>query len=359
MTRCARRTRLAPHRPRCTNRARLLLVAGELDIVTASRLARRLANSRSIRVLDLSRVTFIDAAGLRVIVEATHADPNLAVRAPSACVRRLCMIAGLDDIGGVAAAERTPPPGTVRVTDRRRTSTSPVPTSRRSSCRPTSSGPPPASPLRHRAPQARRATRTPPIRRTRTPSERQDVHREAGGGVARAFRLTFLRVAQRPDAWTRSRSARQTRPRRVVTDGRWVRSRKNGTLMGKKKIEQDLRAAGLRKKHARKVAKAADRARAGDRAAREIVEQYSSALRASISAVVSHARPPRSRSTKKATAKKSSAKGTSTKRVPARRSTSKSTARKAPAKKAGRGGATRGRTTSRGRSTRRRGKSAR
>ena len=116
MTRCARRTRLAPHRPRCTNRARLLLVAGELDTVTASRLARRLANSRSIRVLDLSRVTFIDAAGLRAIVEATRADPNLAVRAPSACVRRLCMIAGLDDIAGVAAAERTPPPGTVGVT---------------------------------------------------------------------------------------------------------------------------------------------------------------------------------------------------------------------------------------------------
>ena len=35
--------------------------------------------------------------------------------------------------------------------------------------------------------------------------------------------------------------------------------------MGKKKIEQDLRAAGLRKKRARNVAKAADRARAGDR----------------------------------------------------------------------------------------------
>ena len=129
--------------------------------------------------------------------------------------------------------------------------------------------------------------------------------------------------------------------------------------MGKKKIEQDLRAAGLRKKRARKVAKAADRARAGDRAARELVEQHSAALRDSVSAVVSHAKPPRSRSTKKASAKKSSAKRTSTKRAPARRSTSKSTARKAPAKKAGRGAATRGRTTSRGRSTRRRGQSAR
>ena len=98
--------------------------------------------------------------------------------------------------------------------------------------------------------------------------------------------------------------------------------------MGKKKIEQDLRDAGLRKKHARRVAKAADKARAGDRAARKLVEQHSAALRASVSAVVSHAKPPRSRSTKKASAKKSSTKRSSTKRAPARRSTSKSTARK-------------------------------
>ena len=117
--------------------------------------------------------------------------------------------------------------------------------------------------------------------------------------------------------------------------------------MGKKKIEQDLRDAGLRKKRARKVANAADQARAGDRAARELVEQHSAALRDSVSAVVSHAKPPWSRSTKKASAKKSSAKRTSTKRAPARRPTSKSTARKAPAKKAGsgRGAAARGRTT--------------
>ena len=85
-------------------------------MVTASRLARRLANYPSIRVLDLSRVTFIDAAGLRAIVEATRANPNLAVHAPSACVRRLCTIADIDDIPLVGAPERTAPPGTVRAT---------------------------------------------------------------------------------------------------------------------------------------------------------------------------------------------------------------------------------------------------
>jgi len=77
--------------------------------------------------------------------------------------------------------------------------------------------------------------------------------------------------------------------------------------MGKKKIEQDLRDAGLRKKRARKVAKAADRGRAGDRAARELVEQHSAALRDSVSAVLRYAKPPRSKSAKKASARKSSA----------------------------------------------------
>ncbi len=107
--------------------------------------------------------------------------------------------------------------------------------------------------------------------------------------------------------------------------------------MGRKKIEQDLRDAGLSKKHARKVAKAADQARAGDRAARELVEQHSAVLRDTVSAAVGHAKPPRSKSAKKASAKKSSAKKSSSKKASARRSTAKSTTRKAPTKKAGSG----------------------
>jgi len=101
--------------------------------------------------------------------------------------------------------------------------------------------------------------------------------------------------------------------------------------MGTKQIEQDLRGAGLRKKRARKVAEAADRAQAGDRAARELVEQYSAAVRDSVSAAVRYAQPPKSRS-KKASAKKSSARRTAPKQALARPPTSKSTARRAPAK---------------------------
>jgi anti-anti-sigma factor len=104
MTRCTRRTRPAPNRARCSHGARVLFVSAELDIATASRLARRLADAPSIRALYLSQVTFIDSAGLRAIVEATRADPNLAIEAPPACVRRLSTIAGVDEIfrrGGI------------------------------------------------------------------------------------------------------------------------------------------------------------------------------------------------------------------------------------------------------------------
>jgi hypothetical protein len=107
-----------------------------------------------------------------------------------------------------------------------------------------------------------------------------------------------------------------------------VHEQKDGTLMSKK-LEQDLRHAGVRKKRARRVAKAADRARDGDRAAREFVEQNSAALRASVSAVVSHAklsRPTKKAAAKKPPAKKPPAKRTATKRAPGRRPTDTATA---------------------------------
>ena len=78
--------------------ATLLAITGELDLYTTSRLAERLARTPSIRILDLSGVSFIDPAGLRIVLDVLHADPQLVVRASSPCVRRLCAIAGLDDI---------------------------------------------------------------------------------------------------------------------------------------------------------------------------------------------------------------------------------------------------------------------
>ena len=76
----------------------------------------------------------------------------------------------------------------------------------------------------------------------------------------------------------------------------------------KKKMAQDLRDAGLRKKSARELVDAADRAHSGDRAARALVDKQSTALRDGISAAVRHAKPPRKTSAKKSTARKSSSK---------------------------------------------------
>jgi len=66
-----------------------LRVTGELDLATAPQLASRLRalseDGNAIR-LDLSRVTFIDLVGLRVLVEAHVRDRRLhVVAASSAC----------------------------------------------------------------------------------------------------------------------------------------------------------------------------------------------------------------------------------------------------------------------------------
>ena len=75
----------------------VVVVAGELDAASAGQLARRLAAPPSVRVIDLSGVTFIDASGLRALVEATSdAGANRRrLRSPSPPVVRLCEITGL------------------------------------------------------------------------------------------------------------------------------------------------------------------------------------------------------------------------------------------------------------------------
>jgi anti-anti-sigma factor len=98
MTCRVRTSRTTRHRPPCARELDVLAVSGELDIVSASRLVERLAKTPSIRIIDLSGVSFIDPSGLRILVSAVRRHPTLVIRAASACVRRLCALAGLDDI---------------------------------------------------------------------------------------------------------------------------------------------------------------------------------------------------------------------------------------------------------------------
>ena len=75
----------------------VVAVAGELDAATAGQLARRLSAPPAVQVIDLSAVTFIDAGGLRALIDATEqAGANRRrLQSPSRPVVRLCEITGL------------------------------------------------------------------------------------------------------------------------------------------------------------------------------------------------------------------------------------------------------------------------
>ena len=83
----------------------VVVVSGELDLVTSPRLRRvlldlvRAQGSRSI-VLDVASLTFIDSSALGVLVtvhrDLAAVDGLLTVRSPSNAVRRVFEITGLD-----------------------------------------------------------------------------------------------------------------------------------------------------------------------------------------------------------------------------------------------------------------------
>ena len=83
-----------------------LTVRGDLDAATAPRLEQALtdlpSDPKTTLILNLSQVSFIDAAGLRVIVAAlrrarsTHRP--IHVDSPSRQVRRLAALCGLDEL---------------------------------------------------------------------------------------------------------------------------------------------------------------------------------------------------------------------------------------------------------------------
>ncbi|MEV0149569.1 MULTISPECIES: STAS domain-containing protein [unclassified Nonomuraea] len=79
-------------------------LSGEIDIFTSAALRRRLLStlhhSTSLLILDLSEVSFCDAAGLAVLVGIQHRararGVTLALTAPTPYMSRLLHITGLD-----------------------------------------------------------------------------------------------------------------------------------------------------------------------------------------------------------------------------------------------------------------------
>jgi anti-anti-sigma factor len=73
-----------------------VVLRGELDLAAATSAAAALAHP-AIRTVDLSAVTFIDAAGLRVLLDAHRCwsrPHGLRLRAPSRSVLRLLALTG-------------------------------------------------------------------------------------------------------------------------------------------------------------------------------------------------------------------------------------------------------------------------
>ena len=83
----------------------LVIVCGEIDIATTGNLRDALtaALGRGPHLeADMSAVTFMDASGISVLLsvakQAMDAGGSLTLRAPSAAVRRLTGILGLDEV---------------------------------------------------------------------------------------------------------------------------------------------------------------------------------------------------------------------------------------------------------------------
>jgi anti-anti-sigma factor len=79
-----------------------IMVSGELDLATVSRLSAAVAehDDAGLLVLDLTAVTFIDSTGLRVLIEAdrscARSGSRLVVLAGDGPVRRLLGLCKLD-----------------------------------------------------------------------------------------------------------------------------------------------------------------------------------------------------------------------------------------------------------------------
>ena len=91
------------------DRAGIVVVAGEIDVDNADRLARALGDP-DCDVVYLSRVTFFGAAGLRALLSAAQTQPNgrLVLRSPSRAVARLLAVTGVAERFDTIGSRRAP-----------------------------------------------------------------------------------------------------------------------------------------------------------------------------------------------------------------------------------------------------------
>jgi anti-anti-sigma factor len=75
-----------------------LVVAGEIDVISAPELRRALGEAPAGRlVVDLTAVTFLDSAGVKALYDHVDRRPELIV-APGAVILRILTLTGLCDV---------------------------------------------------------------------------------------------------------------------------------------------------------------------------------------------------------------------------------------------------------------------
>ena len=91
-----------------------LVVGGDVDLASAPALREALADP-AVVVVDMAAVTFIDAAGLGVLIEAHRRHrAGLTLRVPSAIVRRLLALTGHLDTFAIIECRARPEVGSRR-----------------------------------------------------------------------------------------------------------------------------------------------------------------------------------------------------------------------------------------------------
>jgi anti-anti-sigma factor len=76
----------------------IVQLTGELDILTADKLRQRLQSIQGDIIIDLDALSFIDAAGLSVMIEAAQDNSGVIITNPTSSVKRVFDICGLSDL---------------------------------------------------------------------------------------------------------------------------------------------------------------------------------------------------------------------------------------------------------------------
>jgi anti-sigma B factor antagonist len=84
------------------NGTAVIRLSGELDMVSVERVRavidEALANENERLVFDVSELEFMDSSGIALLISVTRKVPAVEVRNPTAIVRRIIELTGLEEI---------------------------------------------------------------------------------------------------------------------------------------------------------------------------------------------------------------------------------------------------------------------